>query len=382
MVIAPVGARSPRIGCEAHSRPPQDLREGRLAVDGIRGRRRTAAAAGRYLRPGIYRPISETLWARRGAHLPEHLLRTKAGSSLRCEGESVPYRVFRLLAGVFVVSGSRRGRTADIVVASFDGGIVVLDQVGGRVYRTYGPGRVTRADERRRRIFTDHVSAPQFWLRDGGAVVEEELIEGQYLGDMRCEERAELVTTLVEQFAALTAAYGSDTPSVTDRDLETLLHQVDVPASFAHAWESSSTDWFSVETPWIPTPREANAKNLVVRPDGRPAPIDLGDLQVDPYFIYPVGILIAAGNDGIRRFLAGGADYSFATLFEAADQCWGGTPDERRGLLLARIVYSAHKDSLVKGRVDQRVFAASLHRRWDEVREVFDGLAPGGVMAS
>lgn len=343
----------------------------------IRGRRRTAATAMRFLRPGLYRPISETVWARWGAHVPVHLLRTKVGIRSRAERTSIPYRVFRAVAGVFAVLGSRRGRTAELVVAAFDGGIVVLDELGGRVYRTYGAGRMTPEDEHRRRRFTDHVSAPHFRIRNDGMVIEEELIEGSYLDDMALDGRAALIGVLVEQFAALTSSYGGENPSVTDRDLEALLHQVDVTPALARAWKRSSTRWLSSGTPWIPTPREANAKNIVVRPDGRPAPIDLGDLQVDPFFVYPVGILIAAGSEIMRRFLSGEADYSFEVLFAAAGQSWGGTADERRGLLLARIVYAAHKDSLVEGDSDRVIFAASLHRRWEEVRDVFDGLPPG-----
>ncbi|MGO2559575.1 hypothetical protein [Brachybacterium sp.] len=286
----------------------------------------------------------------------------------------MPYRLLRLVAGTFPVLGPRRGRTAELVVVSFDGGIVVLDQAGGKVHRTYGTGPLSPADEDRRRQFIEHVSAPQFRFHREGAVIEEELVDGDYLGDLAHGERAELITTLVEQFATLTAAYSSDAPSVTDRDLEAVLQEVDVPLGFARAWGRSSTHWFSARTPWIPTPREANAKNIVVRPDGRPAPIDLGDLQVDPYFIYPVGILIAAGDTVMRRFLSGELDSSFVPLFEAAGRSWRGTPEERQGLLLARIVYAAHKDSLVQGNADRAIFSASLLRRWEEVRDVFDGI--------
>lgn len=344
---------------------------------GTRRNRRTAAGGASFLRPGVYFPHSETLWARRGAHLPDHLLRTKGGRSSISARASTLYLQFRLMAGAFVVLGSRRGRTAELVVASFDGGIVVLDHAGSRVFRTYGTGRMSAADECRRRQFTDHVSAPQFWFREDGAVVEEELIEGAYLGDVSHEQRAGLITILVEQFTALVAACGSEAPSLTDRDLHVLLSQVDVPPGFARAWEDSVTEWFSSETPWIPSPREANAKNIVMRSDGRPAPIDLGDLQVDPYFVYPVGILIAAGSEAMRRFLVGDEDYSFATLFAVADQSWDGTPSERRGLLLTRIVYAAHKDSLAEGHVDRAVFTASLRRRWEEVRVAFDRLPSG-----
>lgn len=340
----------------------------------IRARRRTATTATGYLRPGIYRPRSETLWVRRGADIPVHLLRTKGGSPTGRSEVSTSYGLLRLVAGTFLVLGPRRDRTADLVVASFDGGIVVLDQRGRRVYRTYGAGRMTPAEERRRRVFTAHVSAPQFLLRDDGAVVEEELIDGAYLGDLAPEERAELIATLVEQFAALTAAYRSDPPLLTDRDLQCLLRDVDVPAEFARAWEGSSTGWCSPRAPWIPAPREANAKNLVVRPDGRPAPIDLGDLQIDPYFSYPVGMLIAAGDEAMRRFLSGAADFSFPVLFAAAGQRWAASSSERRGLLLARIAYAAHKDSCAAGVADPGEFEASLHRRWDELRPLFDGI--------
>lgn len=339
---------------------------------GLWGRRRTAITARKFLRPGIYRPLSETLWVRWGAHAPVHLLRTKGGSPLGSAEVSTPYTALRRVAGAFLVLGSGRGRTAELVVVSFDGGIVVLDREHGKVHRTYGSGPLTIAEESRRRVFTDHVSAPRFWVRNEGTVVEEELVEGAYLGDLAHDERAELITTLVEQFAALTAACISDLPSVEDRDIEILLRSVDVPPGFARDWEQSSTHWFSARTPWIPTPREANAKNLVVRQEGRPAPIDLGDLQVDPYFIYPVGILIAAGDEIMRRFLSGEASFSFPVLFAAAGHRWSATHSERKGLVLARIAYAAHKDSCVGGIADRDEFEVSLRRRWDEVRDVFD----------
>lgn len=339
---------------------------------GVRDKRRTATTARSLLRPGVYRPLSETLWTRPGARIPAHLRRTKGGGPSGTVRVSRPYRFLRLVAGTFLVLGCRRGRTADLVVASFDGGIVVLDRERKRIHRTYGTGRLTPADARRRRVFTDYVSAPQFWLRDGGAAVEEELVDGAYLGDLTHDEREELVTTLVEQFAALTSAYTSDPAPITDRDLQSLLHEAQVPPEFARTWASSSTAWFRHRTPWVPSPREANAKNLVVRPDGRPAPIDLGDLQIDPYFSYPVGILIAGGGEVMRRFLSGAADFSFPALFEAAEQRWGATPDERRGLLLARITYAAYRDSSVGGDVDHGIFEDSLRRRWDEVRYLFD----------
>lgn len=278
----------------------------------------------------------------------------------------------RLVAGTFLVLGPRSAPTAELVVAAFDGGIVVLDPRRKRVHRTYGTGRLTPAEVRRRRVFTQYVSAPQFWLRDGGAAVEEELVDGAHLEDLTHEERSELVTRLVEQFAALTAAYDSDPVPVTDRDLQGLLEEIQVPPEFSRAWENASTAWLSPRTPWIPSPREANAKNLVVRPDGRPAPIDIGDLQVDPYFTYPVGMLIAGGEEIMRSFLSGAESFSFPVLFEAASQRWGGTSGERRGLLLARIAYAAYKDGCVDGGGDRGVFEASLHRRWDEVRVLFE----------
>lgn len=337
---------------------------------GIRARRRTATAARGLLRPGVYCLRSEALWARRGAQLPVHLRRTKGGGSPGTVLLSRRYRLLRMVAGTFLVLDPRPGRTAELVVVSFDGGIVVLDHARRRVHRTYGRGRLTPAEMRRRRVFTHHVSAPQFWLRDGGAVVEEELVEGSYLEDLTHEERGEVVTTLVEQFAALTAGHTSEPATLTDRDLQKLLQEVPVPSEFVRAWESSTMAWLSPSTPWIPSPREANAKNLVVRPDGRPAPIDLGDLQVDPYFIYPVGILIAGGGDVMRRFLSGAAEFSFPLLFEAAGQRWGATPGERRGLLLSRIAYAAYKDGCLDGSVDRGIFEASLHRRWDEIGDL------------
>src|SRR5699024_3097169 len=136
---------------------------------------RTVTAARGLLRPGVYCLRSEALWARRGAQLPAHLRRTKGGGSPGTVLLSRRYRLLRVVAGTFLVLDPRPGRTADLVVVSFDGGIVVLDHARRRVHRTYGSGRLTPAEVRRRRVFTHHVSAPQFWLRDRGAVVEEEL---------------------------------------------------------------------------------------------------------------------------------------------------------------------------------------------------------------
>lgn len=359
------------------------LSSGRAAMlwRGVRARRRTATTARGLLRPGVYCLRSDVLWARRGAGIPVHLRRTKGGSPPGTARVSRPYRLLCLIAGTFLVLDPRMRGTADLVVASFDGGVVVLDQPRGRVHRSYGTGRLTPAEVQRRQVFTQHVSAPQFWVLEGGAAVEEELVDGAHLGDLTAQERGEVVTTLVEQFAALTAAHTGEPAPLTDRDLEQLLQDAQVPSGFAHAWANAETEWFPPSAPWIPSPREANAKNLVVRPDGRPAPIDLGDLQVDPCFIYPVGILIATGDETMRRFLSGAADYSIPLLVATAGRRWSGTPSQRRGLLLARIVYAAFKDASVDGVSDRGVFEASLSRRWDEVRAVFAESAEPGERA-
>jgi hypothetical protein len=338
---------------------------------GIRARRRTARSAARFLRPGVYFLVSETLWTRSGAEVPSHLARTKGGPSSKDAPVSRMYRLFRRAAGMIIVIGSRRGRGADLVVASFDGGTVVLDRSAQRVYRTYGSGVLTPQDEERRRRFTEHVSAPSFRFLEGGAAVEEELVDGDHLGDLTAEERTALLTTLVEQFADLTSSYTEATASVSDDDLDELLQYVEFPPGFAELWKESVTSWLSPDAPWVPTPREANAKNLVVRPDGRPAPIDLGDLQVDPYFVYPVGILIAAGQECVQAFLRGSEEYSMSELMASAGRRWNSTEEERRGLLLTRIVYASHKDSLIDGAVDRRLFEESLLKRWDEVRDAF-----------
>lgn len=336
-------------------------------------RRRTAATmAAEFLRPGVYRPLSETLWARRGARVPIHLFRTKGGGHPGATRASLPYRVLRTAAGTYAVPGPQRGRTAELVVAAYDGGVVVLDVAAQLTYRTYGNGPMTPEDEQRRRRFTEHVSAPRFRQIDGGTVVEEELVDGAHLEDLTVAEREAVIRTLVEQFAALTSSAGTETPAVTIRDLEDALRRIDVPPALAHAWETVPRRWLTPGTPWVPTPREANAKNIVVRPDGKPAPIDLGDLEIGPFFDYPVGILLAAGDAMVRRFLAGEADCAMGRLFAAAGQSWGGTAQERISVLVLRIVHAAHRDARAGRGTDPAVFAASLQRRWDDLRELPD----------
>lgn len=337
---------------------------------GLRRRRAIVLPARRWLRPGVYLLRSETLWARHGAEIPPHLQRTK-GAQGGTGGAGPTAALMRLCAGAFVVTGPGGRRTAELVVASFDDGVVVLDGLRHRVLRTYGSGRMAREDQRRRRTFTDYVSAPEFTVLDDGAVVEEELVEGRHLMDASVADRERVVETLVGQYIALTRGAGEGGYGVTSGELDELVVS-SAPAGFVAQWRQSYTAWMTESTPWVPSAIEANAKNLIVRPDGRPAPIDLGDLRLDPYFVYPLGILIAAGPEVMERFLGGMTDLALGSLVAAAGESWSGTAEQRRGLLLTRAAYAAMRDARLRGGCDREIFTSSIERRWDELRKVME----------
>lgn len=311
-----------------------------------------------FLRPGIYTRESAALWRRAGSAVPNHARRTKGVSN---DGRF--FRLLRALTSWFSVSRSSHG-TGEVVLAAFDGGVIVLDTFRKQVYRTYGTGAVSQEYIEWRRIYTRHVTAPAFSVSADRETITEELIDGIHLLDANPRTRLNALRNLLLQYAALARAEGCTRECRIEEELGEALSIARLPTSFRDRYRQCTTGWFAQPVVWVPSAYEATAKNLMLRADGSPAPIDLGDLSPDPCFVYPVGMITVAGSRVLLRYLEGALDDALAELFQAAGRSWIRERSAREGLLLERLAYAAMRDSYTPGGLDLNRFSDSVERRW------------------
>ncbi|WP_053384677.1 hypothetical protein [Leucobacter celer] len=331
--------------------------------------RATIREAAPKLRGGLYVKGGARLWRRIGGPpLPEHVRLTKAAvrSPRSSAGRLTTARRFlRDLRQCIWLPGA--SGNAEIAIVAFDGGTVLVDPRGGRVFRTYGGDAIDERYLGWRRAFTRHVAAPAFEVADDGRTLVEEFVDGRHLLELAPAERIETLRALLLAYAALTAAEGD--PGASRGDFAARLQRaVDraAPPGLREAWRETDAAWLERgDIPWVPSAYEAAAKNLMVRPDGSPAPIDLGDLQPEPFFAYPIGIVVASGDEVIRAFLDGALDPELTALFAAAGCPWAATAEQRSGLLLARTVHAAICD----GESGAEPAADSLARRWRDLAQ-------------
>lgn len=301
------------------------------------------------------------MWARVGSGLPEHARRTKATAERRSA-----LRYLRLVGNWFVVLPRAHG-TGEVAIAAFDGGTVVLDRSRGVVRRRYGTGPVSDEYLAWRRVFSTHVGAPSFDVSADRQVLIEDLVVGRHLLDVDLSTRVSCLRSLLLGYVSLTRVEGRKGPRDVGSELRELLAKAELPTSFSDIYAQNQTGWFARSVAWVPSAYEATAKNLMVRNDGSPAPIDLGDLGLDPCFVYPIGIITVAGADLLDSFLAGSLDEPLEELLEAAGSKFRRDPSSRLGLLLDRLIYAALRDSRDSLGVDVSAFERSVARRWREL---------------
>ncbi|MFI8633277.1 hypothetical protein ACIGEP_11830 [Microbacterium sp. NPDC077663] len=250
--------------------------------------------------------------------------------------------------------------SADAAIAAHDGGTVLLDMKERRVIRRYGTGDVTAEYVRMRRAFTAHVGAPAFTVGGAGEFVVEELILGEHLLDLPLATRVSALRRLISEYARLTAHAGVEGAGM--RDLLThVFDRLIQNRGLRDRWDAAHLGDLATRMTWVPSAYEATAKNLMVSRGQRPVPIDLGDLQMQPFFAYPVGVLISAGGDVLDAFRRGVFDAEFEELWAAAGQTWSGGDAAREGVLVARAAFAATRDhdAGVPGGIDE-LFGARL----------------------
>lgn len=303
------------------------------------GRQRVRAVC-RDLAPGLWVKAGPLMWRRVGAApVPGHASSTKGTGSMRTPAH--PLAWLSDLRHAFVVLG--RGGTADAAIAAHDGGTVLFDTAAHHVIRRYGTGPVSEEYVRMRTAFTAHVGAPAFAVGDHGAYVIEDLIAGEHLLDVPSAARIDAVRQLITDYAGLTAHAAVDGAGLR----QLLAHVADdlfEDAPFRERWDAPHIGDLLDRMSWVPSAYEATAKNLMVGRDGGPVPIDLGDLQLQPFFAYPIGVLISAGPDALGAYRDGGFDDVLTALWAAAGQEWTGDTRQRDAVLVARAAFGAARD--------------------------------------
>lgn len=280
------------------------------------------------------------MWRRLGSGpVPGHASSTKGTSSTKVKGHALAW--IADLRHAFIVAGSSGAAVA--AVAAHDGGTVLFDVADRRVIRRYGDGPVTEEYVRLRTVFTAFTGAPAFVVGDDGAFLVEELIVGDHLLHVPTDARVTTIRRLIEDFARLTAHAGADGVGLTER-LEPVLSSLDGAPAAKARWVSADLRGLGERMTWIPSAYEATAKNLIVGRGDRPVPIDLGDLQVQPFFAYPIGVLVDAGGAVLDAYRAGAFDAQLAALWAAAGLEWASDAAQRDGVLVARAAFAAARD--------------------------------------
>ena len=329
-------------------------------------------AATHDLRPGLYLQAGPRLWRRVGApRTPPHVRRTKGLSVVagRRSGRLLTIlRSFARLRRALIVA--RGTGTAELAIAAFDGGMVLIDARGGVVLRTYGATVVDEEYVAWREAFTRHVAAPKFRVADDGRTIIEEFVEGKHLLDLAVEERVGVVRRLLVAYASLTRVEAIPAPLAGCAGALASVVRDLAPTALRRTWNAADTAWIhAADAVWIPSAYEATAKNLMVRQDGSPSPIDLGDLRPEPFFSYPIGVMVSAGAAVVASYLRGGLDAEVDALFASAGVRWKRSVEQRRGLLMVRIVYAALRDDASGA----ETLESSLTRRWTEMESFLDG---------
>lgn len=331
-------------------------RERAEALDRVRGERAR-------LVPGVYVPAGPSVWRRLGTALPGHLRRTKAHDARGPARRVLDGLRAVTRPGVLLVRRTASGEHRyPIAVATFEGGVVLLDPSGGVVARVRtGPDH--EADALRRRLAA-HVATAAFEPAEDGRVVVEEFVAGDAVLDLPADDLEDVVRRLCEGWTRLSAAEAEGT---WDELLDTAVEAcrgLDVPGPVRRVVEAGVPPevrgW-----PLVPAATDARLRN-VVRRDGVPVLIDLADVRLEPWFAYPLGTVLDGGATLFGRYLAGGLDDVLGGLATAAGAAWPPAPWSRLDVLAVRtLVVTAQADG-----TEPSVLAEGVRRRWRPVERL------------
>lgn len=333
-------------------------RERSAALDRVRSQADLLAA-------GLYVPAGPTVWRRVGVRLPDHLRRTKSRDDRGRRRRVLDAARGVLRPPVFRVRRSEAQRHEyPIAVATFDGGVVLLDPGRGKVARTHA--EAGGGDEELRRRLARHVATPEFSIEDDGRLLIEEFVDGDTVLDLPADEIEQVVRALVDGWTRLTAAEADGTWDDLVDTAVSLCSGLDLPPEVLAAVERGVPDtargW-----PLVPAATDATLRNVVLR-RGEPVLIDLGDVRLEPSFSYPLGAIADAGPRVITTYLAGGLDDALAPLAAAVGTSWPPSPWSRLDLLAIRTCVVTLQ---AVGR-DRDALTEGINRRWRPVRRALE----------
>lgn len=317
------------------------------------------------LASGIYVKAGPRLWRLwRGRPPSTHVVRTKGWRGPR-RGRNL---VSDLVGGMLVIRGQG---TAEIVMAAFDGGVVIVDEHRRTVSRTYGGTATDQAYWELRERLAAHVRVPAAHFDRSAGLVCEELVDGSHLLDVSPTERRACVKRVILSYESLVRHEGVERPDGLASALNIRMSGAGVSKPWGDLWREHGVAVFGEPAMHVPSAVEASAKNVIVQDDGSPVLIDLGDIREEPFFVYPIGLILAAGTEAIEHYLAGRNDPELTPLFDAAGVEWAPTRSWRLAVLLARTAYAAIRDAEhpLPGNAD-RTFAESFDLRWSELAPV------------
>lgn len=323
------------------------------------------------LRPGLYLRSGETVWRRWSVALPEHLRLSKAQRDTSATGPPTSRAlnfigavVQRLLPPVVFWVDRQGAGTYPIAVATHDGGVVALHPEEGKVARTYGSRHLDAEYTALRTRFSRHLPTPSFEVSPDGRLLTEDFVRGQHFAGLGEADQLQVVRRVLRSYASLTEHEGEGDCHAAVTDAVRAVREGNPPAGVADLLSGFDLARRSAPWPLVPSATDASVKNLIITGDGRPVAIDLGNLRLDPFFSYPLGVVTTARGVVLEQFVAGGLDEELTALLGAAAPDFplhGAGPE---ALLALRLAVVSRRAATTTGSFVQAVFDDSLARRW------------------
>lgn len=321
------------------------------------------------LAPGLYLRSGETVWRHWRARLPDHLRLSKSGQGHASASprQRISSTVQRWLPPLALRVGRDSRGPFTIAVAADDGGLVLLAQDRGQVARTYGSREIDSDYVALRRRYERHLPTPSFEVAGEGRLIVEEFVVGRHFAELAPSHQVDVAKEVFARYTSLTRDESEGFAQDWVEESLRAVREGNAPAEVAQLLQAEGLPLSSPQWPTVPSATDASVKNVIVRPDGSPVLIDLGNLRLDPFFYYPVGLVAMARGHVLEQFLTGDLDAELNELYAAA----GARPplgeDGKKALLALRLAMTSHREAVSHGPFDQTVFDAALARRWSSL---------------
>lgn len=324
------------------------------------------------LRPGLYLRSGETVWRRWSVTLPDHLRLSKAqretsataGPRTSRARERVGAAIQSILPPVaFWVTRQGTG-TYPIAVAAHDDGVVVLHPDEGKVARVHASRPLDAEYTALRTRLSRHLSTPSFEVSPDGRLLTEEFVPGHHFAELGEADQLRVMRRILRSYASLTEHEGEGDCHAAVADAVRAVREGTPPAGVGDLLSGFDLTRRSAPWPLVPSATDASVKNLIITGDGRPVAIDLGNLRLDPFFSYPLGVVTMARGVVLEQFVAGGLDEELSVLLGPAAPDFPLHGAGREALLALRLALVSRRAATTTGTFEQAVFDDSLARRW------------------